>query len=38
MKTFVRSTLALGISLALVGAANASVDDMDPLPCAWRMW
>ncbi|QPL45926.1 TRAP transporter substrate-binding protein [Halomonas sp. A40-4] len=31
MKTFVRSTLALGISLALVGAANASVDDMDPV-------
>ncbi|OAZ93487.1 TRAP transporter substrate-binding protein [Halomonas sp. G11] len=31
MKTFARSTLALGISLALVSAANASVEDMDPV-------
>ncbi|MCA1772245.1 MAG: TRAP transporter substrate-binding protein [Halomonas sp.] len=31
MKTFARSTLALGLSLALVSAANASVDDMDPV-------
>ncbi|QNI04393.1 DctP family TRAP transporter solute-binding subunit [Halomonas sp. SH5A2] len=31
MKTFVSSTLALGLSLALVSAANASVDDMDPV-------
>ena len=32
MKTFARSTLALGISLALVGAANANdFADMDPV-------
>ncbi|KPQ26052.1 MAG: C4-dicarboxylate-binding protein DctP [Halomonas sp. HL-48] len=31
MKTFARSTLALGISLALVSGANASVDDMEPV-------
>ncbi|HBQ06236.1 MAG TPA: C4-dicarboxylate ABC transporter substrate-binding protein, partial [Halomonas sp.] len=32
MKTFARSTLALGISLALVSAANANdFADMDPV-------